>query len=114
MENVRLNFAKLETAYKFRLITKVQLMNMMNHEWVSTYRLVTGISSDKNLLKHEEFIFEHYPNTYNYITVELFEHDFEQFVSSLAYIKQQVNERYKRDIENNKTHNPNYTPYMNK
>lgn len=114
MENVRLNFAKLETVYKFRLITKVQLMNMMHHDWVSTYRLLTGVSSDKNLLKHEEFIIEHYPNIYNYITVELFEHDFEYFVSSLAYIKQQVNECYKRDIENNKTYNPNYTPYMNK
>lgn len=114
METVRLNFAKLETVYKFRLITKTQIINMLDKDWVSAYRILTGISSDRNLSKHEQFMLTYYPNTYIYITETLFEHDFEYFVSSLEYIKQCINENYKTDLENSANNYPHYIPYKNR
>lgn len=101
METVRLNFAKLETLYKFRLITKKQLMNMLGHDWVSTYRVLTGMSSDNNLLKHEKVIIEHYPTVYHYITSDIFGYGFDYFVCSREYIKQRIKELYTQDLTNN-------------
>lgn len=96
MNEERKTLAIMEFLYKYRAITKEQLMNIFYSDWTVAYRTLTGVSKDSCIHRKMEIAFNSFPTVMNYIESNKYSTVID-IVEHIYQIRNDIDETYNKD-----------------